>query len=573
MKINLSLTPFIQIVFSASICIASISQASHNPPPLPDPIPATIPLGPLTLEFSEIASTFVFPTYVKAAPDGTGRLFVAERGGVIKIIKNGVIQGTSFLDISLTTVSNGGSALSSIAFHPDFSVMSSPGEGLLYTVSQEAPGSGVADFGSIASVKHQSVIYEWKASTSNPDVVDFGSRREILRIDEGSVAHNVDDLAFGPDGYLYISKGDDDMGTNSVLDGTSIHGSILRIDIDDTSGNGRYSIPADNPFVAAGDARIDEIYVYGFRNPWRISFNPMTGELLVSDIGEDDIEELNICESGNYYGWIDKEGSFAFLGFNVGVTDDLTDLPPGFNGVDPVAEYDHTEGDRSITGGYIYRGSLFPEMIGHYVFGDFASGRLMHIDPLTMDIQEISIAPGGAQLNAGIIGLGETEDMEILLVITEQNANPTGRILSLVGGTVVDVDTDGDGLLNSLDTDDDNDGLADVDEIATSTNPTLFDTDGDGFGDGMEVASGHNPLNSENFPVWGDINNDTSVDAIDVLMAIRSATGAITLTDDQLARCNVAPLVAGKPEALFDDDCNVADLLLIQAKALGAINF
>lgn len=563
----------VSILFSASICIAGITQASHNPSTLPDPIPGTISLGPFTLEFSDIASTFVFPTYVKAPPDGTGRLFVAERSGVIKLIKNGAIQGAPFLDISLTTVSNGGSALSSIALHPEFSVMNSPGEGLLYTVSQEAPGSGVADFGSIATVKHQSVIYEWKASTSNPDVADIGSRREILRIDEGSTAHNIDDLAFGPDGYLYISKGDDDLDTSIVRDGTNIHGSILRIDIDNTSGNGRYSIPEDNPFVAAGDARIDEIYAYGFRNPWRISFNPMNGKLLVSDIGENEIEEINICESGNYYGWIDKEGSFAFLGFNSGVTDDLTDLPPGFNGVDPIAEYDHTEGDRSITGGFIYRGSLFPEMIGHYVFGDFISGRLMHIDPLTGDLQEILIDSSGAQFTAGIIGLGETEAREILLVITEQNFNPTGRILSLVGGTAVDVDTDGDGLLNSVDTDDDNDGLADIDEIATSTNPLLFDSDGDGFGDGMEDASGHNPLNSEDLPVWGDINGDRTVDIADVLLATRAATDLLALDASQLARGNVAPLVNGIPQSLLTDIFNTADLLLIQRKALGLVSF
>ncbi|NOR40437.1 MAG: hypothetical protein GQ537_04445 [Gammaproteobacteria bacterium] len=553
--------------------MAGIAQASHNPSPLSDPIPGAIPTGPFTLELSDIASTFVFPTYVKASPDGTGRLFVAERTGIIKLIKNGAVLGVPFLDISSTSVSTNGGVLSSIAFHPDFSVANSPGEGLLYTVSQEVPGAGVADFGSSSTVKHQSVVYEWKASTSNPDVVDMVSRREILRIDEESAAHNINDLAFGPDGYLYISKGDDDMDTSGTQDGTTIHGSILRIDVDNASGGGGYSVPADNPFVAAGDPRIDEIYAYGFRNPWRISFHPMTGDLLGSDIGEDDIEEINIVESGNYYGWIDKEGSFAFLGINQGVTDDMGDLPPGFNGIDPHAEYDHTEGDRSITGGLIYRGSLFPEMIGHYVFGDLISGRLMHVDPVTGDIQEISIDSNGTQITSGIIGFGETEAREILLVITELNFNPTGRVLSLVGGTAEDVDTDEDGLLNSVDTDDDNDGLVDIDEIATGTNPILFDTDGDGFGDGMEDASGHNPLSSDEYPVWGDINNDKNVDVADVLMATRAATGAATLNDGQLARCNVAPLVAGTPETLFNDDCNVADLYLIQAKALGVINF
>jgi hypothetical protein len=484
-----------------------------------------------------------------------------------------VIQGAPFLDISSTTVSNGGSALASIALHPEFSLINSPGEGLLYTVSQEAPSSGVADFGSFASVKHQSVVYEWKVSAANPDVVDMGSRREILRIDEGSTAHNINDLAFGPDGYFYIAKGDDDFNTSIIRDGTNIHGSILRLDVDDTSGNGRYSIPPDNPFVAPGDARIDELYAYGFRNPWRIHFNPLAGSLLVADIGEDDIEEINIVAAGNYHGWIDKEGSFAFLGFNVGVTDDLSDLPPGFDGVDPVAEYDHTEGDRSITGGLVYRGSLFPELIGHYVFGDYVSGRLMHIDPVTGLIKEILIDSNGSQIPAGIIGFGETGAGEILLVVTEQNLDPTGRILSLVGGTAMDTDTDGDGLLNSIDADDDNDGLLDTDEISNGTNPLLFDTDGDGFGDGVEFTSGHDPLDANVFPVWGDINNDAIVDIVDVLMATRAALGMITLTESQLARCNVAPLVGGVPNTQFNDACNVADLYLIQTKALGINDF
>lgn len=559
-------------ICTALLFNAVAGQANHNPPPLPDPIPGSIPTGPFTVELADIIANLVFPTDAEVPLDGSGRIFVTLRNGYIVIIDNGSVLPSPFLDISATSVSNLTGTLSSVAFHPDFAVPGSAGEGKLYTVSQEAPGSGSAHFGNPSNVVFQSVIYEWRASMSDPDHADVSTRREILRIDEQSSAHNIDDLAFGPNGYLYISKGDDDITANQVLDGTTIHGAILRIDIDDVSGNGRYSIPSDNPFVSGADPRIDEIYAYGFRNPWRISFDRVTGKLYVADVGEDDIEEMNIVRSGGYYGWIDKEGSFAFLDFN-GVTDDLSDLPPNFDGIDPDAEYDHTEGDRSITGGFVYRGNAIPELTGHYVFADFISGRLMHIDPVSSAIREIGIDPAGNNLGPGIISFGESESGELLLVVTEQNLNPTGRIISLVNAVTEDVDSDGDGLLNSVDLDDDNDGLTDVAEAAIGANPLLYDTDNDGFGDGMEDAAGYDPLLDTVYPVWGDINDDRIVNVSDVMIASRSALGVIVLKTGQLARCNVAPLVGGLPQSLFYDECNTADLLLIQRKALGLTSF
>jgi glucose/arabinose dehydrogenase len=263
--------------------------------------------------------------------------------------------------------------------HPDFAVGGSTGEGKFYTLSQEAAGTAAAHFSTGPAV-HQSVLYEWQVDSGNPDLTNLSSRREILRIDDQATVHNSDDLAFGPDGHLYMSTGDDDLDDDDSLDGTTTDGTIFRIDVDDTSGNGRYTIPADNPYVGNTDGILEEIFAWGFRNPWRIAFHPDTGALYAADIGEDGIEEIDIVTPGGYYGWNLKEGSFAFLGFNAGVTDDLTDLPNGFDGIDPLAEYDHTEGDRSITGGFVYRGSRIPALAGHYVFGDFVSGRLMHLD-------------------------------------------------------------------------------------------------------------------------------------------------------------------------------------------------
>jgi glucose/arabinose dehydrogenase len=370
-------TGFISMV--VGLLLTGMAGATHNPPPLTDPIPGTIPTGPFTLELENVVATLEFPTNVAVPPDGTNRMFATVRDGRILLIKNGSLLSAPFLDITSTTIQDAGSALSVIAFHPDFAVGGRTGEGKFYTLSQEAAGTAAAHFSTGPAV-HQSVLYEWQVDSGNPDLTNLSSRREILRIDDQATVHNSDDLAFGPDGHLYMSTGDDDLDDDDSLDGTTTDGTIFRIDVDDTSGNGRYTIPADNPYVGNTDGILEEIFAWGFRNPWRIAFHPDTGALYAADIGEDGIEEIDIVTPGGYYGWNLKEGSFAFLGFNAGVTDDLTDLPNGFDGIDPLAEYDHTEGDRSITGGFVYRGSRIPALAGHYVFGDFVSGRLIHLD-------------------------------------------------------------------------------------------------------------------------------------------------------------------------------------------------
>ncbi|MFW2405004.1 MAG: PQQ-dependent sugar dehydrogenase [Gammaproteobacteria bacterium] len=431
------------------------AAAHHNPPPLADPIPGTISTGPFTVELASRVATLEFPTNVAASPDGTGRWFATVRDGRAFVIDNATLLTTPFLDISATSTSDSGSALSVIAFHPDFAVAGSGGEDKFYTLSQEAAGTAPAHFPDAGAV-HQSVLYEWRVSAANPNLADMSSRREVLRIDDATTVHNTNDLVFGPDGYLYVAIGDDDLDDDDSLDPTTTDGTILRIDVDDISGNGRYTIPADNPFVGNTEGRPEEVFAWGFRNPWRIAFHPDTGELYAADIGEDEIEEIDIVTAGGYYGWNYKEGSFAFLGFNVGVTDDLTDLPPGFDGIDPLAEYDHTEGDRSITGGFIYRGALIPALAGHYIFGDFVSGRLMHLDPVTNVIAQIAIDPTGDPLNQGIIGFGETEAGEILIVTTGWTFDPTGQVLEVVAGSAPGLLPDGDVNL---------DGLVDVSDL------------------------------------------------------------------------------------------------------------
>ena len=439
---------------SSSLTLVTLFFAvSSTAMPLADPIPGNIPTGPFTLKLADVISPIDFAIDPEMPPDGTARIFVTLREGKVLIVDGGAVLGTPFLDISATTANDAGSAMSTIAFHPDFATSGADGEGLFYTASQEVTGAGMAHYsGTAATPAHQSVIYEWRVDAGDANLADITSKREILRIDEDVVVHNINDMIFGPDGYLYIARGDDDMLDTEILDGTTIFGSILRIDVDDTSGNGRYSIPPDNPFVGNTDGILEEIYAYGFRNNWRMSFDRETGELYVADIGEDQIEEINIVQPGGYYGWIQKEGSFVFLGFPnpSDVSDDLSLLPPDFDGIDPDAQYDHTEGDQSITGGFVYRGSRIPSLVGHYVFGDWVSGRLFNLDPNTLEIQEITIDPTGDP-GGTYIGFGETPEGELLIVTADFGSSPPSRLIEVVSGLAPGLDSDGDGVDDDFD--------------------------------------------------------------------------------------------------------------------------
>jgi len=288
---------------------------------------------------------------------------------------------------------------------------------------------------------------------NNPNVIDVSTRREIMRIDEPQFNHNSGMLAFGPDGYLYISVGDGGAG-NDVADGhgatgngqnkNTVHGSILRIDPldpvtttspDTVSVNGKYRVPADNPFVAADG--VDEIYAYGFRNVWRFSFDSLTGDLVAADVGQGQIEEIDIVRAGGNYGWNLKEGTFRFNPEDGTVNNSIKDLPEGL--IDPVAQYDHGEGI-SITGGFVYRGYAIPELRGKYVFGDFSSGffqadgRLLYADLDTGLIQEFIIGLDDRNFGLYLKAFGQDADGE-LYVLAGPALGPfgdTGQVLKIV---------------------------------------------------------------------------------------------------------------------------------------------
>ncbi len=303
------------------------------------------------------ASGFNRPVDIQNA--GDTRLFVVEQDGVIRIVdSSGSINSTPFLDIDSRVRSTGNEqGLLGLAFHPNYS-----SNGLFYVhYTNNSGGSTIAEY----------------AVSSNANVADFNSERVLLTFSQPFSNHNGGAIAFSPiDGFLYIASGDggdaNDPGDRAQSTGNLL-GKILRIDVN--SGN-PYAIPADNPFV--GTAGADEIWAYGIRNPWRISFDSSNGDLWIGDVGQGQIEEINAIppsRSGDplNLGWRCYEGSML----NGSV--DTTDCPDISTLEFPVAEYLHSGNGPfkcSITGGYVYRGSVYPGLVGNYVFADYCSNEI-----------------------------------------------------------------------------------------------------------------------------------------------------------------------------------------------------
>ena len=392
---------------------------------LSDPIPAPIRAGHIRVGLRTVATGMVSPVAGAFAPGIENRLFVADQIGKIWSVDIGRHPGpkTLFADLSglvvrLADIIPGSGyderGLLGLAFSPDY-----PENGLVYTYLTE-PWGRPADFSTQPGLQNncdawlpfsprpcQNVVLEWHVRDPNDPntTIDMSSQRELMRIDKPQFNHNAGALAFGPDGMLYISVGDGGFA-NDVAPGHGVGGNaqslapgnvlgkILRIDPrGDNSANGQYGIPRDNPFVGRQGA--DEIFAYGFRNPYRMSFDQNTGQLWVGDVGQNDIEEVDIVRAGGNYGWHVKEGTFTFnpgvgLDPNGGfVSANSPGMPPGL--IDPVAEYDHTaphgsvEQGEAIVGGFVYRGSRVPALAGKYVFGDYSrvfgkpEGRLFYM--------------------------------------------------------------------------------------------------------------------------------------------------------------------------------------------------
>ncbi len=462
------MTPGKILVAAGLLALTTHPPASAN---IVDPIPRRITKGSFAIDLLTVAAGLVGPNHLTDAGDGTDRKFVVDRPGQIRLIQDGQLASRPFLDISDRTITGVERGLFGLAFHPGFADPNSPGFRTLYTYNSEEV-SNTVDFplppfptNSVAA-DHNSVIAEWKVSANDPNVVDLGTRRELLRIAQPQANHNGGALAFSPiDGNLYIALGDggaaNDMGPGHSPQGNgqntgNILGNILRIDPLNTaltsgsanpiSANGQYRIPADNPFVGATPG-VDEIFASGFRNPFRMSFDAADGRLIVGDVGQDNIEEVDIVTRGGNYGWRLKEGSFRF---DPATGEVSLDLNPDPNLIDPVAEYDHDEG-LSIIGGFVYRGTAIPELQGRYIFGDFgrfgeSPGRLFETDLITGQISELIIGPDDRSLGASLLGFGQDAQNELyVLAATAPNASQTsgGIVYRIVPLSVVPEPTSG----------------------------------------------------------------------------------------------------------------------------------
>ncbi|MFG0283295.1 MAG: PQQ-dependent sugar dehydrogenase [Phycisphaerales bacterium JB039] len=455
--------------------------------PIEDPIPGGIPTSDTPVRLRRIADGLTAPNLLVTAPDGSGRLFVVDQAGQIRIIEDGALAPEPFLDVSgrlpelgiFGTMDPFGDfderGLLGLAFHPQYATGGAAGFGKLYTYISQ-PVSGPADFTTAEpppagqQFNHQSAIVEWTVDPANPDRVDPASDRTLMLIDQPQFNHNAGEIRFGPDGLLYIALGDgggaDDEDTSSRFghgpagNGQNIetvHGSILRIDPLKATGalsaNGQYSIPGDNPFV--GRAGIDEIYAYGFRNPFRFSFGP-GGELIVADVGQNDIEEVSIISRGDNAGWRILEGDFRFVpngeedGF---VIDNFDGVPDEV--VPPRLQYDHDEG-LSVIGGFVYTGDAIPALAGKYIFGDFSTrfarpdGRLFCGDLATGAIEEFAESARG--LGLFIKGFGQDDAGEVF-VLAGINLGPFGNfgeVYQIVDGSC-GPDCDASGSLDFFD--------------------------------------------------------------------------------------------------------------------------
>ncbi|HEY4817034.1 MAG TPA: PQQ-dependent sugar dehydrogenase [Candidatus Acidoferrum sp.] len=341
--------------FVSALCIFGVSFSvgcnggksnQVTPPPPPN----------LQVELVPVASGFTTPLDIQQAGDGSGRLFIVEQEGRIKIIQNGNVLGTPYLDISGSVASGGEEGLLGLAFHPSFS----------------SNGCFYVNYTSTKNGKLQTFISEFRATSAAANTVNTTSEQNLFTVDQPEANHNAGGLAFGNDGLLYIGLGDgggagDQHGTiGNAQDLTTRLGKMLRITV---TCNGTFTVPNDNPFVTNATAA-KEIWLYGLRNPFRFSFDHTTGNLWIGDVGQDSFEEIDRVtpmQKGSNMGWRCKEGTHNF---------NFSANCQGLTLVDPIFDYDHSQGDDSVIGGYVYHGTNITALAGNYVFGDFISGRV-----------------------------------------------------------------------------------------------------------------------------------------------------------------------------------------------------
>ncbi len=378
----------LQTVPFLSFLLVVLSQACEDvtdvvtPPPPPPP-------GTMDVRLVEVTRNVGFPLLVTAPPGEQNRIFIVDKGGRIRIVKNGAVVEQPFLDISNRVSSGGEQGLLGLAFHPNYA----------------SNGRFVIDY---TNPSGDTRIAVYRVGT-NPDVADPASEQVVLSIPQPFSNHNGGMVAFGPDGKLYIATGDGGSGGDPQGNGqnrNSLLGKLLRVTIDDT---GQLSIPPDNPFVGQAGTR-GEIWSTGLRNPWRFSFDRSTGDLYIADVGQGDREEVDVVTpaqqtgKGMNFGWNTMEGTACYGASSCNRTG-LTL---------PVLDYTHADGC-SITGGFVYRGSALPALAGRYFYSDWCAGFVRSFrftnGAVTEQQSWSTLMPGG-----GISSFGEDAKGELYLM-------------------------------------------------------------------------------------------------------------------------------------------------------------
>ncbi len=452
MQRNLSLKGFLALC--SLLLIINSCKKNSNPSSGANPIPS----------LQMIAQALVSPVAVVEPPDSSHRLFILDEIGKIWIVgADGKQLAAPFMDLTSKMVTISPSyderGLLGLAFHPQFKT-----NGLFYVFYTAPPRPGMPVPGAPGSTwNNTTTVSEFKVSAGDPNTADMGSERVLLAEDHPYLNHNAGTLAFGPDGFLYISIGDggnaDDVGNGHVPDwyaanaggnGQDIYmnlmGNILRIDI---NGGTPYNIPADNPFV--GTKALPEIYAYGFRNPFRFSFDRGgTHQLIVGDEGQSLYEEIDLVAKGGNYGWNVKEGTHCFNTDNDTV--ERASCPStdsaGNPLIDPVIELVNSANPKgggvgiAIIGGFVYRGSAFPGLAGKYIFGMLsadgkATGTVYSADPSasgTWANRLLAINGHPANLGTYLKSFGQDQHGEIYLLTSDQLGpqGSTGKVWKMV---------------------------------------------------------------------------------------------------------------------------------------------
>ncbi|MEO6057740.1 MAG: PQQ-dependent sugar dehydrogenase [Gemmatimonadales bacterium] len=384
-----ALNPILALLTSFTAACGAESASAVAPPD------GTVPVA-----LQEVVSGLAFPLYLTAPAGDVGRLFIVEKGGAIRIVKEGALLPTPFLDLAGRVSTGGEQGLLGLAFDPAYA----------------DNGRFVVHYTDLAG---NTVVSLFRVADADPDRADPASEVVVLTAAQPFANHNGGQIEFGPDGMLYIGLGDGGGGGDPGGRGQSpadLLGSILRIDV--TSGDG-YTVPPDNPFVGQAGAR-PEVWSLGLRNPWRFTWDPATGDFYVADVGQNAWEEVDVVTAadgagrGANFGWNPAEGRHCYA-------DPACDLT---RYTLPVLEYSHAEGC-SISGGFLYRGAAIPALQGHYFYADYCRGWVRSFrleNGQAVEVQQWpSLAPGGAVPSFGRDAAGE------LYVLTAE-----GRVFRIV---------------------------------------------------------------------------------------------------------------------------------------------